>query len=172
MCDCAEGWREDSFFLSLCLCTSAQLPAFSKNRNVFLYMPPHTFPHAPAATCFYTYIPIYPYVLLWICRSPDGLSEALESLPKEKEDFLNPCFLSSAPLLVAIFLSRHPRQHLSFFVALSLFLFLFLGFFTFWSFSSKSSLEKEAKALLKFALRPCGGSLVSLIERSRMPIGM
>ena len=43
---------------------------------------------------------------------------------------------------------------------------------TFESLSSNSSLMKKVKALFIFAFRPAGGSLVSLMERSRIPIGM
>jgi hypothetical protein len=39
------------------------------------------------------------------------------------------------------------------------------------SFSSTSSLGKYVKALFMFALIPEGGSLVSLMDLSRMPIG-
>lgn len=39
------------------------------------------------------------------------------------------------------------------------------------SFSSTSSFGKNIKARFMLALIPDGGSLVSLIERSRIPIG-
>ena len=40
------------------------------------------------------------------------------------------------------------------------------------SSSSKDSLLKKQKALTKLALRPPGGSFVSLMHRFRIPIGM
>lgn len=43
--------------------------------------------------------------------------------------------------------------------------------FTLGSFSSIYSLGKNVKALFMFALIPEGGSLVSLIDLSKIPIG-
>jgi hypothetical protein len=44
--------------------------------------------------------------------------------------------------------------------------------FTFTSFSSTYYLGKYVKALFMFALIPEGGSFVSLIDRSKIPIGI
>ena len=43
--------------------------------------------------------------------------------------------------------------------------------FTLGSFSSTSSFGKKVKALFMLALIPAGGSLVSLIDLSRIPMG-